>query len=72
MTKAPSKQLKQLEFPLMVDVNAKSQPPRTHREPESTLKSKTFGVGGASQLKASAEDLTIYRSISEGFLKQFK
>ena len=68
MTKTPPRQL---EFPLLVNLNAKDH---LHRKPVASQKGQHASVSPAidsTSLKATAEDLTIYRSISEGFLKKF-
>lgn len=69
MTKTPPRQL---EFPLLVNLNAKDH---LHRKPVASQNgqhAKVSPVFDSPSLKATAEDLTIYRSISEGFLKKFK
>lgn len=72
MTKAPPRQSKQLEIPLFVDLNAKRHLPRNRGVMNGTASSINSGVDGTSSLEASADDLTIYRAISENFFRQFK
>lgn len=69
MTKAPPRQL---EFPLLVNLNATAQLPRKQVVTQDGLKSNESRASENLSLKATAEDLTIYRSISEGFLRRFK
>ena len=71
MTKATLKQPKQLEFPLLVNLNAKDHQSRNQVENQEVLISNDVGTRSHQSLEASAEDLNIYRSIGEGFLRQF-
>lgn len=72
MTKAPPRQLKQLEMPLFVDLNAKRHLPSNQGAMNDTASSVHSSAGETSSLEASADDLTIYRAISENFFRQFK
>lgn len=72
MTKAPPRQSKQLEMPLFVDLNAKRHLLRNLDVVNGKAISIHSSVGETSPLEASADDLTIYRAISENFFRQFK
>lgn len=69
MTQALSRQL---EFPLLVNVNAVDQPVRKQSVDQEASKTAVLATTQASPLEASAEDLSIYRSIGEGFIRQFR
>ncbi|MBU0588186.1 MAG: hypothetical protein KJ852_11355 [Gammaproteobacteria bacterium] len=72
MTKAPPKHPRQLEIPILANLNNKVHvvhiPPKPHR--------KTSHIDAATDeeisLRATTDDLTIYRSISESFLKRIR
>lgn len=72
MTKAPPRQSKQLEMPLFVDLNAKRNLPRNPGVVSKKAISIQSSGGETSSLEASADDLSIYRAISENFFRQFK
>ncbi len=72
MTKFPSKNPRQLEIPLLVNVNATDLLPQKHVLHQKKLISIDTRTDDDISLKATSEDLTIYRSISEGFFKRFR
>lgn len=72
MTTAPPRQSKQLEMPLFVDLNAKRHLLRNPGVANDKGIPVLSSVSETSSLEASADDLTIYRAISENFFRQFK
>lgn len=72
MTKTLPRQPKQLEMPLFVDLNGKNPQSPNQSLPTNAEKPISAPVGETASLKATADDLTIYRSISDNFFRQFK
>lgn len=72
MTKATPRHPKQLEMPLLTNLNN-----RNYKAQSSvTLQNTTVNKHGPEQtdilLKATSDDLKIYQSISEGFLRRYR
>lgn len=72
MKKATPRQPRQLEFRLLVNLNANNQSPQAKDVRQQIFLSNDASIAKHQSLEASAEDLSIYRSIGESFLKQFK
>ena len=72
MTKVPARHPKQLEIPLLVNLNASDQLSQRQVAPQNKMTSNDTCTDDDISLKATTEDLTIYQSISEGFLRRFK
>jgi hypothetical protein len=63
---------RQLEFPLLVNLNANNQSSQAKDLRQQIFLLNDASIAKHQSLAASAEDLSIYRSIGESFLKQFK
>ena len=72
MTKVPSRHPRQLEIPLLINLNARDQLSQGQVAPQNKMTSNDTCIDDDILLKATSEDLTIYQSISEGFLRRFK
>lgn len=72
MTKVPSRHPRQLEMPLFVNLNARDPLSQKQVAPQNKMTTNDTCTDDDISLKATKEDLTIYRSISEGFLRRFK
>lgn len=72
MTKVPSRHPRQLEIPLLANLNARDQLSQKPEAPQNLATSSDTCTDDDNSLKATTEDLTIYRSISDGFLRRFK
>ena len=70
MTKVPSRHLRQLEMPLLANLNARDQLSQKPIVPQNMATSSDTCTDDS--LKATTEDMTIYRSIRDGFLRRFK
>lgn len=69
MTKALPRQL---EFPLLVNVNVIDQSARRLPAVQEAIEPSDLAAKENSGLVASGEDLAIYRSIGESFIRQFR
>ena len=72
MTKAALRHPKQLEMPLLTNLNSKKSDTQRLAGQQNTTVTKSALVQSDVSLKATTDDLKIYRSISEGVLSRYR
>ncbi len=72
MTKAALRHPKQLEMPLLTNLNSKTSDTQRLASQQNTTLTKSALEQSDVSLKATTDDLKIYRSISEGVLCRYR
>jgi hypothetical protein len=72
MTKATLRHPKQLEMPLLTNLNSKTSDTQRLASQQNTTATKSALEQSDVSLKATTDDLKIYRSISEGVLSRYR
>lgn len=72
MTKAALRHPKQLEMPLLTNLNTKTSDTQRLASQQNATVTKSALEQTDVSLKATTDDLKIYRSISEGVLSRYR